>query len=554
MKTINMALSCLLAILLAGAASISEIMAQAPPAWQLAPAHLQQDQTPEPDTDPTLPASPTSSEPTETRQPSPPPIIEISGVEPRRFEQLKGGLLSIYGVGFPPQTSVRLVGYGILETNVLSSQALQCMIPPGLRAGKYDLELLLPEGSAMRVPGNITIQAPETTATSQPSGPSVYAQPQLMIRSASSDPMMLQRGEPFLLTLEIENRGSYSTSRGQITLASPDLVMPQTGSNVIILQPMTSGQVIEVPLTLTTDEQAPGGMNNLEILLEYADYYGRSYLSTQTIALQVDASSSSSGLVLLEGYHTIPEQLSPGDLFDLQLTLRNAGQGNVEQLVITLGDPAGTGIKPFALLGTGNVLFVETLKAGESIDLGRKVIIEGTADAGAYSLPIHIQYDGGNETTSSQVQVLTLLVMNIPQIQVSYYRPIELVQVGQTIELPIEIMNIGRTSINISQVEVFADQIEIENGSAFIGSLDGGTSAFIDALGIPKKSGELELQLTVNYMDDFNQPQVITEMLSLNVETPPELPSGPNGMAPEQEGGFAQSLLHFIRGLFGLGS
>ena len=532
MKTIYIALSCLLAILLAGTASISEIMAQAPPAWQLVPAHLLQDQTPEPDTDPTLPVSPTSSEPTETRQSSPPPIIEISGVEPRRFEQLEGGLLSIYGIGFPTQTSVRLVGYGILETNVLSSQALQCMIPPGLRAGKYDLELLLPAGSAMRVPGNITIQAPKTTATSQPSGPSVYAQPQLMIRSASSDPVLLQRGEPFLLTLEIENRGSYSTSRGQLTLNSSDLALPQTGSNVFILEPMTSGQVIEVPLTLTTDEQAPGGMNNMEILLEYADYYGRSYLSTQTIALQVDASSSSSGLVLLEGYHTIPEQLSPGDLFDLQLTLRNAGQGNVEQLVITLGDPAGTGIKPFALLGTGNVLFVETLKAGESIDLERKVIIEGTADTGAYSLPIHIQYDGGNETTSSQVQVLTLLVMNIPQIQVSYYRPIEVVQVEQPIELPIEIMNIGRTSINISQVEVFADQIEIENGSAFIGSLDGGTSAFIDALGIPQTSGDLELQLTVNYLDDFNQPQVITETLSLNVENPPELLSGPNGTAP----------------------
>ena len=85
-------------------------------------------------------------------------------------------------------------------------------------------------------------------------------------------------------------------------------------------------------------------MNNLEILLEYADYYGRSYSSTQTIALQVDASSSVSGLVLLDGYHTTPEQLSPGDLFNLKLTLFNAGQGNVEQLVITLGDPAGSGM------------------------------------------------------------------------------------------------------------------------------------------------------------------------------------------------------------------
>ncbi|HWQ84486.1 MAG TPA: hypothetical protein VN363_07975, partial [Anaerolineales bacterium] len=150
--------------------------------------------------------------------------------------------------------------------------------------------------------------------------------------------------------------------------------------------------------------------------------------------------------------------------------------------------------------------------------------------------------------------VLTLLVKNLPQIQVSYYRPIELAEVERPVELPIEIMNIGRTSINISQAEVTADQVEIENGSAFIGSLDGGTSAFLDAVGIPQTSGDLELRLTVNYLDDFNQPHVITETLTLSVEAPPELPSGANGMPPEQEGGFAQGLLYFIRGLFGLGS
>ncbi len=554
MRTIKIILGSILVIWVTGAASFFSMPGQTQPVMFARPGTYQQDQTPPPDTEPNLPATPASSGPTSTSPASPPSAIEISGVEPRRFQQLESGLLSIYGAGFSNGISVRLIGYGLLETSVLSSQALQCMIPPGLRSGKYDLELLLPGGGALRVPGSITIQAAKTTDTPQPSGPSVYAQPQLMIRAATSDPKILPRGEAFQLNLEIENRGSYSTSRGQLTLNSPDLALPQTGSNVIILQPMTSGQVLEVPLTLTTDDQAPGGLNNLEILLEYADYYGRSYSSTQTIALQVDASSSTSGLVLLEAYHTIPEQLSPGDIFDLQLTLRNAGQGNIEQLLVTLGDPAGTGIKPFALLGTGNVLFVDTLEAGKSINLERQVIIEGTADAGAYSLPVHIQYEGGNATPSSQVQVLTLLVKNLPQIQVSYYRPIELAEVERPVELPIEIMNIGRTSISISQVELTADQLEIENGSAFIGSLDGGTSAFLDAVGIPQTSGDLELQLTVNYLDDFNQPQVITETLTLNVEAPPELLDGANGMAPEQEGGLTQGLLYFFRGLFGLGS
>jgi hypothetical protein len=307
---------------------------------------------------------------------------------------LEGGLLSIYGEGFSSAVAVRLIGYGILDTSVLSSQALQCVVPPGLRTGKYELELLLPGGGSIHIPGSISIQAEKTTATPEPSGPSVYAQPQLMIRSASAEPAILQPGEAFQLNLEIENRGSYSTSRGQLTLNSPDLALPQAGSNVIILQPMTAGQVIQLPLTLTADDQAPSGFNDLEILLEYADYYGRNYSSSQTIALQIDTSSRARGLVVLETYQTVPELLSPGDIFELQMTLHNAGQSNVQQLLITLGDPEGAGIKPFALLGTGNVFYIEALKAGESITLERQVIIEGTAEAGAYSLPVHIQYEG----------------------------------------------------------------------------------------------------------------------------------------------------------------
>lgn len=555
MRTKNLILGSLFVVGLLSIQTIYTALSYSLPVNQQNPLYFQQEQTSPPDTDPTLPSTPTGNIPTQTSQPPSPTVVEISGYEPHRFQQLEGGLLSIYGTGFSAGVSVRLIGYGVMDTSVLSNQALQCVVPPGLRTGKYELELLLPTGGSVHLPGSITIQAEKTTATPAPSGPSVYAQPQLMIRSATSNPAILQRGEAFQLNLEIENRGSYSTARGQLTLNSPDLALPQTGSNVVILQPMTAGQVVQIPLTLTTDDQAPGGFNNLEILLEYADYYGRSYSSSQTIALHIETSSHTGGLVLLETYHTTPESLSPGDIFDLQLTLRNAGQGRIEQLLVTLGDPAGTGIKPFALLGTGNVFFTETLNTGEAITLEREVIIEGTADAGAYSLPVHIQYEGNDQATTNQVQVLTLLVRNLPQIQVSFYRPVDLAEVGKTIELPIEIMNIGRTSLNISHAEVTADDIEIENGSTFIGSLDGGTSAFLDALATPLSSGDIVLNLSINYLDDFNQAQVITQTLSLKVESPPELVPGPNGLPSEPGDNDRQGgILYLIRGLFGLGS
>jgi hypothetical protein len=93
-------------------------------------------------------------------------------------------------------------------------------------------------------------------------------------------------------------------------------------------------------------------------------------------------------------------------------------------------------------------------------------------------------------------------------------------------------------------------------GTSFIGALDGGTSGSLDASVVPQRSGELSVNVTVNYLDDFNQQQQITETLSLMVEEQAAPPPGQAQIGEEngEQGGFWSGLLRFIRGLFGLGS
>jgi hypothetical protein len=82
----------------------------------------------------------------------------------------------------------------------------------------------------------------------------------------------------------------------------------------------------------------------------------------------------------------------------------------------------------------------------------------------------------------------------------------------------------------------------------------------LDSTVIPTAAGPLKLTITVDYTDDFNQPQVITHTLTVDVQemiVPESGSEGINGsigspeLPPET---FWQKVLRFLKGLLGLGS
>jgi hypothetical protein len=98
--------------------------------------------------------------------------------------------------------------------------------------------------------------------------------------------------------------------------------------------------------------------------------------------------------------------------------------------------------------------------------------------------------------------------------------------------------------------------MEISDGTSFLGALDGGTSGSIDATIVAQESGAIPIQVTVNYLDDFNHPRVITQTLTVQVDTPQITPQAGSPGAPssDQPPGFWDRVLRFLRGLVGLGS
>lgn len=441
---------------------------------------------------------------------------------------------------------------------MVNSTAVKALVPPGVPEGKYSIEVILSNGASLRKDDAIRIRSgeEEPTPTYTPGPLLAYGKPEVVIQSAGTEPDGVRAGGFFTLSLSVINRGDYTATSVQVSVNAEGLAVPRGATNTVIFDTMATNepQTVEFPLALSED--ATNGYHSLGVTLSYKDYYGREYSSEQSVGVNVSSSTTSQPLVLLTAYSTEPVSLSPGDAFILHLEITNVGQTSAAQVLVTLGGQDGSGTRPFALLDAGNVKFIQRLAAGESLDLEQRIVLDGAAESGVYNLPVTLEYEAESGARESETQNLNLLVSRRPQLQIDYFEPPNIGLVGEPVDLLIEVVNIGRNLVNVSTLEVDGQDLEVLQGTSFIGALDGGTSGSLDASVIPQRSGELSVNVTVNYLDDFNQPQQITETLSLMVEEQAAPPPGQARINEEngEQGGFWSGLLRFIRGLFGLGS
>jgi len=599
----------------------------------------------------------------------PSPQLTITGVEPQTMLSTTGGTLSIYGTGFTTATVARLVGYGLLDTTFVNENALRAVVPPGVPAGVYALEVSEP-GYSATLPSALTIVAPtaapaptspppppppgrpiltirnfsvqparvfagtqfvvtveiynngsrgaENTLVTFPGGTFVpvgqaghlvgfmhinatvvvtqtmrapanlasgtynlqvnlsandfegnhyeYPQtvsvevvgggagrPQLVVESAWTEPPVLGPGDRFTLTLQMANRGERTATRVVVGPASAELVVPAEGSNLAVVDRIAPGRAVTVTLPLVLGTVKQGGRVGLELALSYGDAAGGTYSDRQSVGLEVSSSLADRPQLLVAAVHTDPPVVAPGDLFTLTLEVQNVGGGDAYRLLLTLGGEGGKELGPFVPRETGNVLFVPRVPAGERVQVTVPLVVDGSADAKAYGVPALLSYEDARGTTRSDVQRISLVVQRRPIFRIDFYRPVEGAMVGMPFPLPVEVINLGKATVNVTMMEVTGEGLDIQNGSLYVGPLDGGTSASLEAMAVAQQAGMVEVVVHVHYLDDFNRPQTVSQTLTVEVAGPPE--PLPQESAPStEEGSFWEKILRFLRGLLGLGS
>lgn len=520
--------------------------------------------------------------------------------------------LIVTGRGFVDGSVVVLNNFGGLETFFVSGRVLRATVPPGLPVGRYGVRVVNPDGATTDLPNALNVVAPiGPTATPMETAtpaPTAFIRPLLVVNSYGASAPQITPGQNLDFEMTLANAGGATATNVVATFPGGDFVARETGG-VRALGTLGPGQTARFwqPLFATTDLRGRTTAV-LQVVATYTDVNGQSYESTFDLTFPVAPSGGGGAAatatptptltptagprqrpqLLVTSSTTDPAQLQPGNEFALTMRVENQGQANARNITLILGGGSGGGstvdgtpepgglagaggqFSEFAPIGSSNVSTIGNLAVGESREVTQRLIVNTTTKPGAYPVKVSFVYTDDKGAGYVDDQVITLLVYQTPQVEMGFYTQPPPLFAGQQGSLPLQLVNTGRASVVFGNFTVTAENSELANNAIFVGALESGGFFPLDALITPFEAGPLELLLSVNYTDDFNQPAVITQTLTVDVmEEIPMEPVDPGAIPGEGiEGGgefptdggsggeesLLERLWRFLRGLFGLGS
>ena len=280
------------------------------------------------------------------------------------------------------------------------------------------------------------------------------------------------------------------------------------------------------------------------------------------VTIEVGEKQTSEPLFLLDTYSSDPDALTPGDRFSLSLTIVNEGDTEARDVTLTFGgaqprrSDTETDATPsaqstpssgsstsssttFAPTGSGATHLIGNVEAsGGTIDLTQDFIVNGTVNSGIYDLPITLRYVGSEGTTVQETLTANLLVLRPPRLRIALEEPIAGPDypVGEITTVSLTVINIGRTDVALTIGALETENANVISGAeSFIGTLRPGEDRTIDADIMADEEGEVTLNYTLTYIDDFDQEQTITRSYTADavvVERPPDDFAIPDEFAP----------------------
>jgi len=432
-----------------------------------------------------------------------------------------------------------------------------------------------------------TISPPPTATSTATTAPLPFVRPQMVVNATTTKGTVQTNGE-FKLNINLENAGTATAYSTQAVLSSSDLV-PLKNGGVSVLGTVGAGSNVGLAQNFLVSGQIYGQqIIVVDLTLTYYDDKGTSYSDKFTLSIIASggvysgvaaATATPTGVkssqLVITGYSSNVDPLQPGEQFALKLTVQNVGNAKAQRITMIVGGgssgtsggtpqpggvSAGSGdFANFAPVGASNVQSLGDLSAGDKVDASQNLIVNVSTNPGAYPMKITFSYLNDKNEVINDEQVITLLVYSLPSLDVSFYRPPDPFFAGQPGALPIQVVNLGKRLSVLGNIKLEARNGLIENGTSLVGSLDAGGYFTLDSFFTPDQSGAATINVTIDYVDDFNQPRTITKTLEIEVteaiieENPDSSGGGEEIVEPEQET-IWQKIRRFILGLLGLDS
>lgn len=498
--------------------------------------------------------------------------------------------ITVSGTDFDNSAVILLDGFA-LTTNFLNNQTLTATVPAGLSPKTYSVTVTM-SGAQVTGTASLAVSAPPTPIpTSTPTVTptlATFSRPQIVISSYKANVASVKLGKEFVVGIGFNNAGSFNAVNAQVVFTSADVVPTNTGGVIALGSIPAAGQVNAAQSFLAINSIYGKSAVVIEATVTYYDDKGTSY--TDKFTLNIPASGVVDGdsyptatptgvnnaQLVITSYASTIDPLQPGEQFQLGVTVQNMGNSEAKNVTMIVGggssgtsggtpQPGGVSggsgeFTNFAPVGSSNIQSLGSIPAGGALQAKQNLVVNVSTNPGAYPMKITFSYVNSKGEVINDEQVITLLVYSLPNLDVSFYSPPGILFTGQPGALPLQVVNLGKRTAVLGNMKIEAANGTIDPATTLVGSLDPGGYFTFDSTLFPETAGSLELKITIDYTDDFNQSRTVERTLTVEVEESFVEPAPEPGMEgggefPTQaEETFAQKAWRFVLGLFGLDS
>ena len=256
------------------------------------------------------------------------------------------------------------------------------------------------------------------------------------------------------------------------------------------------------------------------------------------------AGSGSVPRVIVTGFTTDPAEVRAGSNFTLTIHLKNTSKSTrVSNMLFDLSAPTEgsdeqTAAPAFLPASGSSSIYLEGIAANGTADISIQLNAKADLLQKPYSIDMSMKYEDSSATQIEATSSISIPVKQDARFEFSEFEiSPESIAVGEEANVMCNLYNLGK--IKLYNVKATFEGSCIDKEEVFVGNVESGASASIDAMVEGKKAtkGPAKITMTLSYEDEAGEIKTMTKDFQLEVTEASESDLAAMDMEAEDKGG-----------------
>jgi hypothetical protein len=333
-------------------------------------------------------------------------------------------------------------------------------------------------------------------------------------------PQEVKANENFMLSFDVHNQGKSDARNVVVTVKGDDGIVSKS-PDVKIIEGLAAGEQTKLEYILYANNEAVTKNYNIMINLEYedAEKADSKYSVNQYAGIYVNGENNKiTPKIIISNYNFEPKLVRAGEEFSIDLTFMNTSMTKeVKNIKIYLTgiDSDNEGNVVFTPVGSSNTFFVDSIKPKGTAARSITMYTIPDAQPKYYNITANIEYQDDEGTEYKAAELVGIPVIQQSKLDASEISLPPEVFIGQPTPISLQYYNKGKTKLSNLMIKVDGD-FQIENGEAFIGNFESGSSDYYEAMLIATKPGAADGRVIFSFEDPSGEEFTYEREFTIN--------------------------------------